>query len=160
MSIAIAVLFVIIFACILVLLLFVKVNGWQGHILRWYSALFSLLIVLIICLVFHANVGKPLMIGNAEYSPFDNGKIFQTYWTSTRGNEKLFSVIEIKGHDDWTEKDTLAEVFYRTEPIIKPIPELFVVFDNNFYRITEQQKNEILKIKMVPEQIKNYIWMK
>lgn len=118
--------------------------------------------MLLICLGLNGWAGKPMYVGNPQYSPFDNGRIFQTYWTSTRGKETLFSVVEISAHEwgGWSIKDTLTEIFYRAELKAKPIPELFVAFDNNFFNITEQQKDEILKIGMSPEQIKKFLWDK
>ena len=108
----------------------------------------------------YPEAGVPLSISsNNSYSPFDNGIIFQKYWESERDGQYLFSVIKITR----TEKDTLDEIFssdIKNLPV-KEIKDYFVVFDNNFYSITKEQKDEIIKLDLDEERIKKYLnWWK
>lgn len=152
------IIFIMSFLVLICLLSFKKTRDYKTFQIVSASILFFLGIFLL--LVLYYGVGIPIRESaisheKEEYflfSPFSSREIYQKYWDEMRGSEYLFSVVEITK----TEQDTLKEIFSRE----KFVPDLFVVLNDKFYPITEEQKNTILELNLNEEQIKKFLGWK
>ncbi|MFA5838888.1 MAG: hypothetical protein WC849_03050 [Candidatus Paceibacterota bacterium] len=127
---------------------------------KFISFVVCIFSVVLLSLCLYGEIAVPVSVSDiGVYNPFDNGEIYKKYWESERNNEYLFSVVKITE----TEKDTLDEIFSsdtRNLQVIKTNKDYLVILDQNFYSITEEQKDEILKLDLDVVQIKKHLGWK
>jgi hypothetical protein len=113
-------------------------------------------VAVVIFLSCYREVGVPVGINNAIYSPFKEGTIFQKYWSTEKDGKYFFSVIKITE----AKRDTLKEVSVvdiKYFPVVKKETEnYFIYLNNDFWSITEEQKNHILKLDST-DKIKGFL---
>lgn len=126
----------------------------ENKLISFFVCIFAV-VLLSICLYVHIAV--PTSISDyGVYCPFNDREIFQKTWESERNGEYLFSVVEITVD----KKDTLDEIFLsdiENLQTIKTNKDYLIVFDNNFYSITKEQKDKILKLDLDEVQTKKFL---
>ena len=128
----------------------------KKDIIRYSAIVLSILAVSLLTFTLFKKVGVPTparsynnIVFDYPFSPFYDGKIFETYWVGIRNKQILFSVVDITRE----RKDTLKEVFISD----KIIPSRFILLDNQFCPINEEQIKLIQRLNLDIGQIKKLL---